>query len=100
MFPQIDFGHVTSIPVVERLIVSGMGWWGAAPDRIRGNSTERIARLRMADGRNGIKRSIYMICVFIFLGRVSRLLGKIFFERSALVGFCRYGIGFMAATSC
>ena len=41
-----------------------------------------------------------MICVFIFLGRVSRLLGKIFFERSALVGFCRYGIGFMAATSC
>ena len=41
-----------------------------------------------------------MICVFIFIGRVARLLGQTFFERIILVGICRYGIGFMAATSC
>ena len=70
------------------------------PDRIWGNSTKKIARLHMADGRNGISRSIYMICIFIFIGRVSRSLGQAFFERITFVGFCRYGIGFMAATSC
>ena len=47
----------------------------------------------------GIESSIQMIRQFIFMGGIFPGGGRAFFNMSMTVGFCRYGMCFMAATS-
>ena len=51
--------------------------------------TAKCARLQNANGRKGIKKCIYMIIQFIFMGRNFPGGGRAFFDMSMTVGFCR-----------
>ena len=46
----------------------------------------KCARLQNADRRIGIEKSIYMICVFIFIAVMLRIGAKAFFDRRPLGG--------------
>ena len=59
----------------------------------------KCAYLKNTDWRKGIVSSIQLIRQFIFMGRISPGGGRAFFDMSMTVGFCRYGMCFMAATS-
>ncbi|MCM1373768.1 MAG: hypothetical protein NC245_01590 [Muribaculum sp.] len=59
----------------------------------------KCARLQGADRRKGIVGSIQLIRQFIFIGVVFPGGGRAFFDVSMTVGFCRYALRFMAATS-
>ena len=59
----------------------------------------KCARPQIADRRIGIDKSIYMICVFIFVAVMLRIGAKTFFDWKAFVELCRYNSCSMVATS-
>ena len=59
----------------------------------------KCARPKSPDRRIGIVSGIQMIRQFILIDVVFPGGGRAFFDVSMTVGFCRYGMCFMAATS-
>ena len=49
-------------------------------------ANRKCARPQIADRRIGIDRSIYMICMFIFIAVISRFAAMAFFDRRPLGG--------------
>ncbi len=54
---------------------------------------------KIADRQKGIEKLIKMIRQFILMGVIFPGGGRTFFDISMTIGFCRYGMCFMATTS-